>query len=377
MYKVRLIASQDEFAQAACGWNELLSISPADNYFLRWEWLWNWWQVFAKKGDRLAIMALEKDGETAAIAPCYIRKRDLRGVLPSRLLMFLGTQDEGEGDVGSDYMDMIYREGEEADVVAAVFEYITGHDLCDEIFFSKMDVSSKSFPLIMDEATRLGFLTQVPNEYTSPYINLPARWEDYLDGLSTSMRHKIRKERRRLSGAGHAVFKKAESDEDLKTGLHELIRLHQGRWNSKGIEGAFSNDKFTRFHEAVMPCMMENGQLDLVLLSEDGRYRGAVYNIVYKNKIYFYQSGIDVGNGLASYGFALHSHCIEEAIRDGLDEYDFLPKGKTDSYKDRYANQQRNVSDIYIACSRLIKYLVTAKQGLISVYRHIKPHRTA
>ena len=80
--QLRFIKSNDEFSQLRKVWDNLLSQSPADNYFLSWEWLWNWWQVFARPEDRLAILLIEDGTEVTAIAPFYIRKRLNRGIYP-------------------------------------------------------------------------------------------------------------------------------------------------------------------------------------------------------------------------------------------------------------------------------------------------------
>ncbi|MBI5588799.1 MAG: GNAT family N-acetyltransferase [Deltaproteobacteria bacterium] len=370
-----MISSTEGFALLEGMWNRLLSVSQANNYFLRWEWLWNWWHVFNTPGDRLAILVVEEGDEAVAIAPFYAKKSLAGGILPARLLMFLGTQDGPEGDVGSDYMDIICKEGAEGAVIDAVFEYIAVNNLCDEIFLSKVAASSNAYGLIMEKGDAMGFLTEVANEFISPYIKLPSSWDDYLGSLSASMRYKIRNERRKLQRSHQAVFSKARRAEDLGLFLGELIKLHQSRWTSKGMEGAFSNQKFVEFHERVLPIMLKNGHLDLILLSDNGIIRGAIYNIVYNDKIYFYQSGIDVEKSAVSYGFVLHSHCIEDAIQRGLKEYDFLPKGGTDDYKERYTNGLRRVSDIYMALSRPVKYCVAAKKGARLAYRLIKPVR--
>src|SRR5262249_46849081 len=52
---------------------------------------------------------------------------------------------------------------------------------------------------------------------------------------------------------------------------------------------------------------------------------GALYNIVHKGKVYFYQSGrrTDLPQNIRV-GIVLHAHAIRTAIEAGYREYDFL-----------------------------------------------------
>jgi CelD/BcsL family acetyltransferase involved in cellulose biosynthesis len=372
-YTIRIVKTDTEFTNLEKIWSELLNFSPANNYFLSWEWLWHWWQVYAKPDDRLMILLVEKEKEVIGIAPFYVRKTFLGGIYPMRRMMFLGTQEDGDGDVGSDYMDVLYREGEERGVINILFQAIVQQDICDEIYLSKIDTSTKTFTLFQEEAENLKFLTMIADEFVSPYIKLPATWDTYLSDLAPSMRYKIRSERRKLQKCGNVMVSKVEHGEDLPRGFEELTRLHKKRWESRGMEGAFSHEQFVQFHKRIMPLMLKKGHLELMLLSENSNSKAVLYNIVYKNKIYFYQSGIDTADRKAAFGYVLHSYCIEEAIKRGIEEYDFLPKGRYDDYKGRFAKDYRVLSDLYMARTWFVKQFVKARESARSVYHYVRP----
>jgi CelD/BcsL family acetyltransferase involved in cellulose biosynthesis len=373
-YTLRIASTVAEFTELETIWGQLLADSPSDNYFLRWEWLWHWWSVFAGPDDRLAILVLERDNKIAAIAPFYVRKRFLGGVCPVRRLMFIGTQEDGDGDVGSDYMDVLCRAGEENSVINAFFKGIVSHDICDEIYLSNMDTASKTFHLIREEAENLRFLTMIAHTAVSPCIKLPSTWDEYLNSLTPSMRYKIRNERRKMGKKGDAAMIKVEKVDDLLKGFGELARLHAKRWESRGKEGVFAQERFAQFHRRIMPTMLKKGHLELSILSENGASKAVIYNIIYKNKVYFYQSGVDTADRKIAYGYVMHSYCIEEAIKRGMAEYDFLPKGAGDDYKDRFSTQSRSVADIYMACQWAVKSIVQARESARFVYHRIKPH---
>jgi CelD/BcsL family acetyltransferase involved in cellulose biosynthesis len=373
-YTIRIAKKEAEFDSLEKTWGELLSSSAANNYFLSWEWLRQWWKVYAGPGDRLALMVVEREGDVAAIAPFYIRKRILGRVYPVRRMMFLGSQEEEAGDVGSDYLDIICRANEEEGAVQAIFQSIVDDNLCDEIYLSGVDTAARTFPHIREQAERHGFFAVIADEFESPYVKLPSSWEEYVNSLSSSMRYKIKNEQKKVHKNGTASLFRVERSEDLPMGYETLAMLHRKRWGTRGMEGVFEDRRFSRFHQEIMPTMLRNGHLDLTILKINSESKAALYNIVYNNKVYFYQSGIDTSDRKTAFGYVLHSHCIEAAIAKGMAEYDFLPKGRGDDYKDRFATGKRNVADLYLACHWAVKAVTAARESARAVYRRIKPH---
>lgn len=298
----------------------------------------------------------------------------MAGILPVRRLMFIGTQEHGDGDVGSDYMDIIYRSGEEKEIVEVILTTAHEQDICDEMYFSKMIASTETFKILGEESEKLGFLTQITNEYVSPYITLPPTWDAYLNKLTSSMRYKIKNEKRKCAKLELINISKADNERSLALFFSELVSLHNKRWQAKGLAGAFMNDQFFSFHRGILPRLLESGKLELVRITENGDTRAVLYNIFYGKKIYFYQSGIDTYETKAAFGYLLHSYCIEDAINRGLHEYDFLPKGGTDKYKDRFANASRIVADLYIARSLPVKCIRKMLDSVRSAYQPFKKY---
>lgn len=374
MYQTTIIDSKNGFDGLEREWNDFLASSPVNNIFLRWEWLRTWWDVYAERKDRLTIITVRLEGKLVGIAPFYIRRHIIAGVYPIKTLMFLGTQNEGKGDVCSDYMDVLYK-GDEKAIVENIFETITSRSLCDNIFFTRIDKSSPLFPVYEEMAVKFRFRNKVTGEFISPYIPLPGSFDDYLNSLSTSMRQKLKKERRNLEAAyPGAEFRIVDSPEALDRDFNELIRLHQMRWESKNEGGVFSDRRFTEFHKRVLPIFLKQGHLQLIFLSHCEKNLAVLYNFVYNDKTYFYQSGIDIGSGDVVFGYLMHDHCIEWAIKNGLTEYDFLPDGTKGSYKERFTKTSRTVADLYMACSNVSKYHLNIMESGRSFYHAMKGH---
>jgi hypothetical protein len=68
-----------------------------------------------------------------------------------------------------------------------------------------------------------------------------------------------------------------------------------------------------------------DGRLELQWLVVAGRPVVALYNIVYRGRVYFYQSGrkLDVPKSV-KLGLAAHALALRAAMEDGHSEYDFL-----------------------------------------------------
>ena len=91
-----------------------------------------------------------------------------------------------------------------------------------------------------------------------------------------------------------------------------------------------------------MPALLDgvDGALDLLWLVVRGEPVAVVYNIVFRGKVYFYQSGrrVDVPKGVKP-GIALHALALKRSIEAGRREYDF-PKGAS-RYKREFALAER------------------------------------
>lgn len=366
---VRLIRDANEFSLLEEKWNKVLSGSAANSIFLRWEWLHSWWNAYREENYDLAIFLVFRGDEIIGIAPFYIANLACIGFLPVRRLLFLGTK---EGEVISEFMDIICQSGDEDTVIQAVFNFIIQGNICDDFCLHKIKTSSETIHVLQRLADKRKLFYYIQEEYESPYVRLPYTMDDFLSSLSGSMRYKLRNNRRKLERYSHVAFRKTSDSSELVRDIDELVRLHQLRWKSKNFQGSFSNKSFSSFQKNVMPLLLKNGHLDLWFLSVEDSNIGALYNIMHSDKIYFYQGGIDISfdKGLAP-GYLLHYHCIENAILRGISEYHFLLMGNLDAYKRQWAKIYLNMCDIYIALPGIMKVFMKTKNRARRYYHSV------
>lgn len=350
------------FSQLEMEWNGLLSSSETNNYSLSWEWLWTWWDVFAQSGEELCILLVSDGKELISIAPFYAKRHWIRKIFPIRQIRFLGTGEPEADEVLSEYMDIICRKGRSEVVVSSVLEFVLQHRLCDEMGLSNIESTSRTIEWVQKIITPSRGSCRIIRNGSGAYIALPSDWEQYLAHPIGKMRYGIRSDRRRLQKFGEVHFRKTLDISELREDFNELVRLHQSPWEHREKPGVFGSEKFTTFHKMLMPKMLGRHHLELWFLSISGNNVAAKYNIRYKNKIYSYQAGLDDSFGKSiSLGLVLISRCLEEAIKEGLSEYDFMMGGGPDSHKARWTKSWREFLDVTIAYSPIMRYLNTVR----------------
>jgi len=260
--------------------------------------------------------------------------------------MFLGTR---EGHVISEYMDVIYKPAHAEAVLRALFGYIVQQDLCDDAQLHKVKTSSGTLSIIADIAREMDLYCTPSPPIRCPYITLPSTFEEFVARCGRATRQSIRRNSSRLTKFRDAAFRRTEDPSQLQPDFDEFVRLHQLRWRRRNQPGSFASPEFRRFQRLAMEAMCAHGHLDLWFLSIDGGNIAAQYNIRYGNRLYYFQSGLDVEfDRQLSPGTLLQSHCIQEAIKSGVREYDLLLQGSNDGYKDRWTDTHHAVCDLYL-----------------------------
>jgi CelD/BcsL family acetyltransferase involved in cellulose biosynthesis len=310
-------------------WEGLLRASETNEPMLSPSWLLPWWAVFGPVGGRtLRTLAVRKEGRLVGLVPLLRRVHWYRPGIPFRRLEMLGTGEAEADEVCSEYLGPLCARGYEDQVLAALVMALRAGQLggWDEVLFPAMD-GAGGLPGRLVATLRRGGLS-ASDEVTgqAPHVPLPSSWEEYLAALPSKHRYVVRRALRDFDAwaEGPATFRVAATEDELGEGRRILLELHGERWNeSRG--GAFGSERFDDFHRRVMPALLEKGALELAWLEVAGAPAAIAYNIVWDDKVYFYQSGRRVDlPGHVRPGIVLHARAIQHAIEGGRREYDFL-----------------------------------------------------
>ena len=179
------------------------------------------------------------------------------------------------------------------------------------------DAMKESFPNLaitkIDIAPFLNFQKLAQN-------NIPV-----LDSFSKNTRQQIRRAIKIYAAKSPIEIQRPENSEHANEYLDRLILFHQKTWQRRGEKGAFDSSFFTHFHKSLIKKSFQHGIIDLVKFSTQDLEIGYLYNFIYKNRCYSYQSGFNYStdNRLKS-GLLCHALIAEDYLGKGFDQYNFL-----------------------------------------------------
>jgi CelD/BcsL family acetyltransferase involved in cellulose biosynthesis len=327
-------------------WSALLSRSANPEPMLSPAWLLTWWSVYGR--DRQLCVGLFYDGDRlVGLAPFQRRRFWYRPCIPFQRLEPLGADvDEGDG-VCSDYLNVIAEAGYEDRVVEHLVRALRAKAFgkWTELVLPAMNGEDPMVPRLSQALTRFGLTATCQPTGSAPFIALPGTWEEYLQALHGKKRYVITRALRdfdKWAGTSWELHE-TRSATELAEGQRVLHALHNERWQEDG--GVFQSDRFRAFHDAVMPRLLADGQLELLWLAVRGEPIAALYNIVANNKVYFYQAGrkMDLPKGQRP-GLVILAKAIQRAIAAGRREFDFL--AGPSQYKSQFAPMVRPLVQI-------------------------------
>ena len=299
---IRVLDTTRALEELAPEWDALWRRTPGATPFQSPAWLLPWWHHF---GTPLPLVAVSRQsGLLTGVMPMYVLEEP--GVC--KLLPI------GAGI--TDYLDVL---GGPADgLLAAVLDSAREArvDLCD--------------------------LIEVPPESALRTAPPPQGWDSewYAGSICpvlplpppvSGMRRKLAMSRNRAARQGGFVVETAGPD-SLTELLHELIRLHQARWATRGEPGVLVDPAVIAFHQEAAPLLLAQGVLRLQALRAEGRIVAVILALLAgRDRILTYLSGFDSAASFISPGTILLGHLLDQAVREGRQEAHFL-RGQ-ESYK--------------------------------------------
>ncbi len=342
--RVERFADVAALAPLAGRWNELAAGVP----FRSFEWLESWWRAYGGGPGRelFALAAFGSNDELIGLAPWYLdRSASLRGTI-----RFLGS-----GEVCSDYLTILCRNGAADDVTVALADWLvraddplTGEvrDDWDAIELGGIDRDDVTVNRLVEHLAARGKLVYRRERASCWRVLLPATWDEYLARLSKSHRKQIRRLQRNYFASGRAGVRLARSAAEVERGLDFLVSLHQRRRESLGQRGSFASEAFARFHRLAAPRLLEAGRLRLAWLELDGRTVAAEYQVLGRDVVYAYQSGIEPVALEHEPGRLITIATLERAIAEGRRAFDFLRGDEL--YKAHWRARPRPTYDVRI-----------------------------
>ena len=307
-------------------WESLLSGLPANSIFLTPRWQEVWWQTFGD-GMGMAGFYLRDDSGVTAIASLR-RSGDT--------LSFVGSRDT------FDYNDFMVSPGSEPAFFDALLRRLEDQR-CSELRLVSLLEDSPTLEILPDVARQRGYKVEVEIEDVTSGIELPETWEQYLEALSKKDRHELRRKFRRLDGALNWSWSSFTDQGDIADNLPEFISLMR----LSGVEkDQYLTPDRLDFFRRITQRMSQIGAVKLFFLGVDGQRVAATLCFDYARSRLLYNSGYNPEFAYYSVGLLLNALCLNQAIEEGLEYFDFL-RGR-EPYKLRLGGRRKNLYQMVV-----------------------------
>lgn len=337
----------NEFASARERWQQLLSRSSADRLFLCWDWQYNWWKYFSDNSMQLKILvACDPAGKLVGIAPLYLRKTRLKGVLPCRQLQLLGNIFNGASNnraaMPTEHLEFIVDTSQQEAVCEALWREVLSWPDWHELALSYINTGSATYTTL-DRLSHENRLKRRANQPTPAWqVDLSAfdNYQHWLSSLGKNTRLRVHNRRQVLESLGKVTISHNQCA-DIDTLFGILNKLHEKRWHASAFE-----QNLLDFNRAVAAAMADYRQLDFSLLYLDDTPVSIQYNISIDGHCYNLQAGFDASlHKKISPGYLHFGYAIENCFQQGDNCYDLLAgDGKHTEYKSHLSNARKELA---------------------------------
>lgn len=327
------LMTEEEFSRFRKPWNTLLDASRSESFFLKWEWMYTFWDSIDKQATELQVWLCHDGSRLVGIAPLYSYKTAFLKV-PVRKLAFLGDR------VASDYLDVFAAPGYEDRCCGEVMRILrydspVTYDIL-ELDGLCTDSNLYRYLSVGDDAGKGMYLLP---RFDCPRTILDTSFNDYMLRLSASTRYSLGRMGRKFKRQFGEI---AIEHLDVKKNPHMLgvlFDLHRKRWGAlKGKRSTFSG-AFRELFNNRLVARLDEGDGFFSCMNVDDDPVSILYIFVYKNNAFFYQNGWNPE--YASYGVGLLNilQALRHAIDTGFKSFDFL-RGE-EAYKYKFCEDSR------------------------------------
>ena len=323
--QVDVLESLDELLAARQDWDRVYDADPDAQYFLTWNWIYNW---LACTGPRWIVLAVRSVSSGSYIAFFPLR--------PSTEL----SADEGfrhafrmAGSYYAPYTGVICDPREEESAITALAKALQSLNWA-ELHLDDIYPSERRLQLLFDAFSKPDFeiaqkprpqhLTegQVIDHDVYVVVPLESDWDAFLQNrMGSHTRYNARQALKRIEADGEFRVSIADND-SIDEDLAALLRLWEARWASSNARYASYIVRSTR--NMIARCFADGSVFVPVLWKGDSRI-AVTLNFAdrQKRRLIQFLAGRDPGIKRPPPGFALNLFTIRWAIANGFDAYDF------------------------------------------------------
>ncbi len=309
---------------------QALEAHAQPSYFLSWGYVENW--LAALQPDELPTLAVIANRGEPDAAFFLAHRRVRRNLLmTSNALYFNATGSRTPDELAIEHNGMLAAPGARRSL-AAVLDLLP--EDWDELYLPAID--RRAFDDLGAAPLDARYKVRVEREEAAPFVDLEAVRTvagGYDALLPSSTRDALQESR---SVLGDVDLEIALDDAHAMDIYDELLRLHARRWAARGMRGAFPDPWVEKFHRQLITHRLPHGEIQLLRIKSGGTTLGCLYNLVYRDRVVFYQCGLaSLDDPHIEAGYLCHATAIEHDARAGHSFCDLL--GGQAKYKEKLA----------------------------------------
>ena len=298
-------------------------------------WLMSWWEAYHESYRLCVLVARSEDNQVRGM----MLLAKTKNILTGSTLVFMGS-----GKVCSDEQGILCERGYGMAVADAFANWLTSSSECKPWDNLNLD-GIRSTDRVMH---RFGQTLCSKTQGIIAYRPSPYCWKASLEGgMETYFLRLSKRARKILQNAstefktGRSQFHVAQSLDEAQLLLPQISRIHQLRWKERGIDGCFTEKKFTTFLEKATaalwddPCTLQqdvsNGigltlgnRVHIATLHISGQTAAGAICFRDRNSLSVYLTGMNPEFADSKPGWQLLYGCIGHAISLQCDSIDFL-----------------------------------------------------
>lgn len=298
----RLLRGFDDPSFGPVEWNRLSATGQSDVVFMTWSWQSAWWDVFGR--GRLLLIAVERDGEVAALAPLFSE---------AGMVYFVGAG-------GSDYLDFVGDISDEH-VLDALLVEARGHvaDFIGFVFHHVPDTSTTGRRL-EQAAGRLGLRIFDEGSQPSPALEIGS---DGMVAVEAAKKKSLVRHEKLFTRVAPLSVEHLSDGDAILPHLDEFFAQHLARWAGTSSPSLFNEERQRRFYREVARRAGQSGWLRFTRIGWQGRAIAFHFGFRHRGIFLWYKPSFAIELAKQSPGEVLLRHLLLASAAEGTHTFDF------------------------------------------------------
>jgi len=270
--------------------------------------------------------------ESSALVALVVTYRAERKAIPLPVRELRAISECHSGRAG------LIARSDDPDVVECLLANLLSQLSGWDVFTFGVVEGSRSHIAVSTAANHLSLDVRCVSRKTSPYIVLPASWEQLLAQLPKKFRWTLKKSERDLSERGMLNYEEATEPAHVRSLLEAIYEIEKDSWKEDEGTSILSSKAQKSFYESLAEMAGQGGCLSGHVLRLNGEPISYIFGLLSEDGVFLDQKE-SFKKSFAAYspGHVLKRFAIPRLLSRGVRLYDFM--GDCESYKMRWTSQ--------------------------------------